>query len=181
MIGAFFYVFVPLFSLSGILSYWFIVKQPEQDSGQTSTRDFKAQLKSFKQAEKQRNNEGGHQSNLNPVQKKWLKFGGNFYGIVALYTYLLVELADLAKFFREFTSVQDFIARIDLHMLVNVLIEALINFITAITWPLYWLNTLDDNDSAIIWLAFAYLGYLAGMKAAMRFRNYQRQQCQEQE
>ena len=34
---------------------------------------------------------------VNPVHGKWLKFGGGFYGTVALYTYGLIEYADIRQ------------------------------------------------------------------------------------
>jgi hypothetical protein len=176
MLLSFFYAifgaFLPLVAISFILAHWFVKMQPESaDKAQhTSTRVFKSQLEDFNKAEKRRKKRKNYVSDLNPVQAKWLKFGGNFYGVVALYTYLLVEIADLIKFFREFTSVSDFINRIDLGMLIDVLVQALMNFITAITWPVYWMKAVEGHNAEIIWLIMAYLGYLAGIKAALYYR-----------
>ncbi|NQZ07990.1 MAG: hypothetical protein HRT35_12580 [Algicola sp.] len=176
MLLSFFYAifgaFLPLLAISFMLAHWFVKMQPDtaDNAQQTSTRVFKAQLADFNKAEKRRKKQKHYVSDLNPVQAKWLIFGGNFYGVVALYTYLLVELADLAKFFREFTSVSDFINRINLGMLIDQLIQALMNFITAITWPKYWIETIEGHNAEFIWLGMAYLGYLAGIKAALYYR-----------
>ena len=32
---------------------------------------------------------------LHPLQKKWAKFGGGFYGIVAFFTYIVVEVIEI--------------------------------------------------------------------------------------
>jgi hypothetical protein len=172
---AFYAAFIPLLALSALLSYWFLKNQPQDDN--TSTRAFKAQLKTFTKNEKKKcKQDKSYESDMNLVQKKWMTFGGNFYGIVALYTYILVEVADLAKFFRAFSSISDFIARIDLKMILGVLMEALMNFVTAITWPVYWLKAIDGKNAPYIWFAVAYLGYLAGMKVAMYYRLYKKNQ-----
>ena len=33
-----------------------------------------------------------------PLQRKWASFGGGFYGLVALYTWILIEWDDVADF-----------------------------------------------------------------------------------
>jgi len=46
-----------------------------------------------------------------------------------------------------------------------MLIDALTNFITAMIWPMYWLDRID-TDQTWIWFVVAYAGYWAGLRAA---------------
>jgi hypothetical protein len=117
--------------------------------------------------------EGAHQSQatgLDLVHNKWLAFGGGFYGVVGLLTYAVVELSDLRDFLLGFESIWALISRFDLDLLVNLFVNAVRNFVVAITWPVYW---LAEIQSSRIWLWFllAYAGYWGGARVALhRFR-----------
>ena len=117
--------------------------------------------------------EGAHQSHatgLDLVHNKWLAFGGGFYGVVGLLTYAVVELSDLRDFVLGFESIWALISRFDLDLLVNLFVDAVRNFVVAITWPVYW---LAEIQSSRIWLWFllAYAGYWGGARVALhRFR-----------
>ena len=95
---------------------------------------------------------------------KWMKFGGGFYGVVAFYTYILVELPEVRDFFVS-------LARMFEHGLVSLVIqffiESLKNFIAAIAWPAYWLSRIQHDQW--LWILGAYAGYWIGSKAAFRF------------
>ena len=100
-----------------------------------------------------------------PVQKKWAKFGGGFYGIVAFFTYLVVEITEIATMIANFGGFIDFLKHIDVGLIINIFVEAFINFITAMVWPLYWLKRID-TDQTWVWFVIAYAGYWAGLKLA---------------
>lgn len=101
---------------------------------------------------------------LNPVHAKWFKFGGGFYGVTALYTWLLIEWSDVLDFLG---GLGDLFFRLDVSVLINFFVESLMNFIAAIAWPLYWMETFG---SARIWVVFlvAWAGYSAGVFLAQR-------------
>lgn len=109
---------------------------------------------------------GARGGRLNPVHNKWLAFGGGFYGVVALITYAVIELGDLRDFFAGFGGLGDLLRRFGFDMLVGLFVEALVNFIRAIAWPVYWLS---DIRTAYPWLWFlaAYLGYWVGARLAL--------------
>ena len=48
---------------------------------------------------------------------------------------------------------------------VNFFINSLMNFITAITWPVYWLNKTEGH-SVWVWFVVVYLGYYCGQMLA---------------
>lgn len=101
---------------------------------------------------------------LNPVHDKWFKFGGGFYGLVGLYTYALVEWREVLDLV---AGIPDLVLRFQLDVLINFFIESLTNFITAVTWPLYWME-VSSRAQFWHWFVIAYAGYWAGMSLAQR-------------
>lgn len=109
----------------------------------------------------------GEKTGQHPVQKKWASFGGGFYGVVAFFTYIVIEVQDIAATIMGFGGIGDFLRQLDVGLIVDIFIEALMNFITAVTWPIYWISNID---AAYVWVWFpaAYLGYWQGLKLAQR-------------
>lgn len=105
---------------------------------------------------------------MNPLHHKWFEFGGGFYGLTALYTYLLVEFGEVVDFI---ASVPGVLWRFDLgaaiSLLVNFFINALMNFITAITWPVFWMRE-GDSGRFWLWLLVAWASYWVGLRLAQR-------------
>jgi hypothetical protein len=106
-------------------------------------------------------------SAMNPVHKKWLAFGGGFYGVISLLTYVVIELDEIRDFFVQFHGIVNFFQEISFGMLIRLLVDSILNFIWAITWPIYWLNWVPGNY-AWIWLVAAYAGYWMGSRLAFR-------------
>ncbi len=100
-----------------------------------------------------------------PVQKKWAKFGGGFYGIVAFFTYIVVEVLEITTMIMSYGGFIAFLKQFDFDDIISIFIEAVTNFITAMIWPVYWMKRID-TDQTWIWFVIAYAGYLAGLKAA---------------
>ena len=103
---------------------------------------------------------------VDPVHNKWLAFGGGFYGIVGLLTYAVVEVGELIDFFTSFESFAALLEQFGFNMFVNLLVEAVMNFVVAIAWPVYWMSEFSMNN-IWIWFGVAYLGYWAGVKLAV--------------
>lgn len=105
---------------------------------------------------------------INPALSKWFSFGGGFYGLVALYTWLLIESDEAADFLRGLGGV---VINLDpgalFGLVLELLIESLINFLLAIGWPVYW---QAESDNALLLLTAAYAGYWLGIKAAQHGR-----------
>lgn len=103
---------------------------------------------------------------LNPVHEKWFTFGGGFYGLVAFYTWLLIEWADVADFLGGLGRI---VVRVDIggliSLLINLLIESIMNFVAAIAWPVYWIG---EAERPWLWVLTAYAGYWGGIKLAQR-------------
>jgi hypothetical protein len=105
---------------------------------------------------------------INPVHDKWLKFGGGYYGIVALYTWCLIEYQDIADTVSRFGGFSGLLDRLGINLLINMFIEGLMNFIAAIAWPVYWMSEFGANR-IWLWMAIAYGGYWLGIHAAQRW------------
>jgi len=99
-------------------------------------------------------------------QKKWAKFGGGFYGVTAFYTYLVVEVTEVIEMIVNIGGFWAFIAHLDFGVLISMFVNAIMNFVAAMTWPLYWSNKMHTSR---IWLWFiaAYAGYWVGMQLAV--------------
>jgi hypothetical protein len=59
----------------------------------------------------------------------------------------------------------EFMSQLSPGVIIEMLIDALTNFITAMTWPIYWMNNIDTNQKWI-WFAVAYGGYWVGLRTA---------------
>jgi len=101
-----------------------------------------------------------------PALEKWFRFGGNFYGLVALYTWLRIELPDVGEFLGDVASaLLSFDMGAVISLAIQLFIESLMNFIAAVTWPVHWLGKAQP---AWLWLVVAYAGYWLGIRAAQR-------------
>jgi hypothetical protein len=107
------------------------------------------------------------------LQKKFLKFGGGFYGILTLMTYLHIEIYQVLDFMRSFTGFQDFIDSLGWHMIINFFLEAIMNMIAAFLWPIYWVKYLPIG-SFWVWLIVAIVAHSMATKYALS-KNSQRE------
>ena len=148
---------VGAFSLGMI--YWGLhlghIDRPDQVS------DFHKELKRMS---KERKKDKGKKK-YNPVHKKWFVFGGGFYGIVALMTYALVEWYELVDFLGGLNGFGDLISRLNINLFIGIFVEGLMNFIVAVTWPVYWISEIETNR-LWLWCVAAYGGYYAGSALA---------------
>ena len=130
-------------------------------------RNMKEVEKGFKQySKKKKDSENNNERRLNPVHNKWLTFGGGFYGVVALLTYAVVELGEIRDFVARYDGLVGLISQLSFGLIIEFIIDAVMNFVVAIAWPVYWLG---DIAGQYIWLWFlvAYGGYWAGIRTAL--------------
>jgi hypothetical protein len=117
-----------------------------------------------KQHKKDKKNKSGNATakgkKLNPVHSKCC--------IVALYTYGLIEWNEIRETIAGFGGIRPFISSLNIDLLINMIIEGLMNFIAAISWPVYWIGEFGSRRMWV-WMAVAYGAYWLGMKAAQHF------------
>ncbi|MBE9548330.1 MAG: hypothetical protein IMF09_02900 [Proteobacteria bacterium] len=104
------------------------------------------------------------------IHDKWIKFGGGFYGIAALFTWLVIEVTDIVEMIMNFGGFFKFLQNLNIGLIVHILIEGLTNFIAAIIWPVYWLKRIDTTQTWL-WFIAAYAGYWLGVKFAMQLKS----------
>jgi len=94
---------------------------------------------------------------------KIMSFGGGFYGTMAVLTYILIELIEIWQFLAKIFGPGSWFENIGIGMLIDFIINSIMNFIAAFIW----FKTLADYlpvGNGWVWLAAAYLGYMAGLK-----------------
>ncbi len=146
---------LPLFVLAYALVWWALFR------GRVEGENFKDLQQSMVDLGK-RHKDKEAPDKVDPALGKWFSFGGGFYGLVALYTWIRIEWDDVAAFIM---SLDDLVMRFDVGVLVRLFIDSIMNFVWAIAWPIYWLRVADDPW---IWLGIAYGGYWLGVHAARR-------------
>ena len=131
------------------------------------TKALEREIKSMSGKNKDKSKEENKKAkqNLHPVQKKWSKFGGGFYGIVGFFTYLVIEFLEIVEMIRNLGGFFQFIKQFGIGVIIEILVSALTNFISALVWPVYWLRRIDTNQPWV-WFVVAYAGYWAGLKLA---------------
>jgi hypothetical protein len=131
------------------------------------TAALQREMKAMSGSKKKKNKEGTKEESrpLHPLQKKWARFGGGFYGIVAFFTYIVVEVLEVFSMIMNLGGFIDFIKQLDLNLIIHMFVQALMNFISAIAWPAYWMKRIDTGQ-VWIWFIMAYAGYWAGLKLA---------------
>jgi hypothetical protein len=124
-------------------------------------------LKREMQAMGKKNKKGKQENPVSehPLQKKWARFGGGFYGIVAFFTYIVVEVLEIATMIMDFGGIMDFLRQLNPGVIISMLVDALTNFVSAMVWPVYWMSSIETNHKWI-WFAVAYGGYWVGLNMA---------------
>ena len=103
---------------------------------------------------------------MNPVHNKWLSFGGGFYGVVALLTYVVVELGEVRDFVSNLGGIFNMIANISLNLIIDFIIDSFMNFFMALAWPYFWMQEIESR-AIWVWFLAAYAGYWAGTRFAL--------------
>ena len=96
------------------------------------------------------------------LANRWMRFGGGFYGLTALYTFGIIELTDMIQFLWTFPGFAELFKDGFLALLLSALGNQIQNFVSAMIWFSYW----GDGDVVITCVIIAYLGYYTGMFSA---------------
>ena len=172
LVYVFAYASVPVAAVSFLLIYWSISQgylgktEPTQDQAEDSNAAFNKEVDQMAsdygdgKLPKKPKNDAQH-----IFFEKWLTFGGGFYGVVALITYLLVEWDEVLDLFTGNSNIISAITSFDISFFINFFVESILNLVTAFTWPVYWMDRVD-GPSFWVWLLAAWFGYEAGSRAA---------------
>lgn len=102
---------------------------------------------------------------VNPVHQKWLYFGGGYYGLMALGTYIHVEALEVINFFGNYSSFSNILDQMSINAVIHLIIESFMNLIPAFTWFLYWPDLIVMHNGWY-WLLASYIGYQLGAFSA---------------
>ncbi len=147
------------FASTGLVSFvlfYLLLKEQDTDSVAVIENKDKEGMKQFKKDLKSKD-----WSVKRMMMSKWVDFGGGFYGVVAVLTYVVVEFREVVDFMTSEETVMATLAALGVGDVVNFFINSLMNFITAIAWPAYWINKVEGH-SVWVWFVVVYLGYLTG-------------------
>lgn len=141
------------------------------DRGETE-RAVKNYRKEFKQAEKAKKaalkkkafSEVNSEHEDDYWTAKWMRFGGGFYGLTAVWTFLYLEVKDIWQFIVGFPAFVEEFSGGAFDLLLMFLKNQVMNFASAFSWIVQW----ADGFSLIYFLS-AYLGYWAGQNLAKKW------------
>ena len=147
------------------LIWWALKNEYLGSTGQL--KDFEKEIKRLSKDKSRRKKDRAAGQKADPVHNKWLAFGGGFYGVVGLLTYVVVELGEIRDFFAQFDGLGGLVDQISPQLFIGFFIDALQNFIVAIAWPVYWMSDID-SDHIWVWFVVAYGGYWLGARQALQ-------------
>jgi len=164
IIEAFLKAALPLGALAYLMFRWSL--KAGRLEGAADRKEFKDGMKAMKKNRKAKSR--------NPLHNKWMKFGGGFYGLVGLWTFLVIEALEIYDFANGYEGVDGLVDTLSTSsfpgLAIDFFINSIKNFVQAIAWPGYWPDVLQSQN-ILIWLIAAYGGYWVGMKFARKQSN----------
>jgi len=143
----------PVFAASFALAWWGLRRGAISDTTGVSALD--REFKAMKKLKKER-------PRGDAVHEKWLKFGGGFYGVVGLMTWVWIEVVELPS---DLLGLVRSVFTLDLGGVIRFFVDSFMNFIAAIAWPAWWLQRIH-SPAPWAWFLAAWLGYWAGVRLA---------------
>lgn len=134
-----------------------------------TNKELGEKLKSMKEEGKKNKKEkkkDSEQEKIPLALKKWLSFGGGFYGAAAFYTYIWIEFLEVVSFFFKMLNPANWRIDLSFEIIISFFINSIMNFVAAITWFMQY----DLGGNGHIWAAFllGYFGYAVGARFANR-------------
>ena len=149
------------FGLPVAILSWYLIDRLYQAGSIDSGSDFKTVKQSLGEAKK--NWKEADRKAANFFERKWMKFGGGFYGLSALTTLIIIELKDFSSFIFNFPGFGELFSG-GLGSLIGDFIAGQIqNLVMAVIWFTYW---NDDNATMFVYVPVAYAGYWVGITLA---------------
>ena len=93
------------------------------------------------------------------VHSRWMKFGGGFYGLAALWTFVIIEIEQAVEFFADFPGFAGLFDQGVVNLLVQIFVNQIKNFVAAMVWFLYW---GAGGASIGLWILIAYASFQGG-------------------
>ena len=158
LLRAIFELGIPVAALSWLLFYRLYSRGDIARDADSKTID--AGLKEIKKAAKK-----SKERSDSVVYTKWMKFGGGFYGVAALWTLLMIEASGIAGMVAHPSAIETMFHNGPVDVIVNQVTGQINNFIQALLWFRWW---PEKGHGPWFWFVVAYAGYLAGLNLARR-------------
>jgi hypothetical protein len=117
-----------------------------------------------------------HKKSGNFIMDKWFEFGGGYFGLMMLITFLhleFMEILDLGSQLAGIDSVSSLVNSL-IQISIQLMIESFMNFINAFMWWNHWSRELPIAEgSGVLWLGVSYVGYVFGEWLAGFFKGKQ--------
>lgn len=97
------------------------------------------------------------------LHKKWMKFGGGFYGVAALWTLIVVEVSGVASVIAHPSSIEPMLEGGVINFIIDWFLGQTSTFVQAITWFNWW---PEPGQSVVVWFLAAMGGYYVGLELA---------------
>lgn len=95
---------------------------------------------------------------------KAMFFGGGFYGTMALFTYVIIEIEEIFRFLGVVFTPGEWFVNLGFDLIIKFFINSIMNIVSAFIWFRTLTDYVTINHDGWIWLIAAYLGYLAGVR-----------------
>jgi hypothetical protein len=117
-----------------------------------------ASLKQIRKVEKE-----SKETSDSMLHAKWMKFGGGFYGVAAAWTLIYIEASGIIGVILHPSVLKETFQNGLVNLVTNQITGQVSTLIDAAIWFSWW---PDKGHGPIVWLAVAYVAYVAGLNLA---------------
>jgi hypothetical protein len=156
LLSAVFELGVPVAALSWLLFYRLYSR-----GALSRDADHKAIRSSLKQVKEATKKSKEHADSV--LHTKWMKFGGGFYGVVALWTLIVIEVGGVVSTIADPSSLEVMFDHGLVAAIVGMIVNQFSTLVQAVLWFQWW---PDKVEGPLVWFAVGYAGYMAGLNLA---------------
>ncbi len=117
-----------------------------------------ASLKQIRKVEK-----NSKETSDSMLHAKWMKFGGGFYGVAAAWTLIYIEASGIVGVILHPSVIKETFQKGLGDLIANQISGQITTLVDAAIWFSWW---PDKGHGPIVWLAVAYVAYVAGLNLA---------------
>ena len=147
---------IPMVVLSWIIFTWLYGGDLDRKADRKSIN---SHVKNLKKSRKGKT--GGGRADY--LLGKWMWFGSGFYGLAALWTFVVIEIADIVRLLLNPSTLAGILDAGFVSAAIELLMNQIGNLVTAFVWFGYW-----ADEGIVVWLLVAYFGYWLGVELARR-------------
>ena len=110
------------------------------------------------------------------VGKLWRKHGGGYYALLAVGTFVYLEVQSIIESFSQSEGLEDFVRSEVVETLMTLGVETFMNTVFASIWPFMWIRWMG-LETALLWGGGGYLVWsvLLAWALARREKRYKKE------